>query len=122
MGIFDIFKRKQMDMQTTQHMENIEQQPVQNSIPVNINGNFIMEIDDVFYISGRGTVATGRVLKGRVDVNDVVQISELGISTTVAGVEQFRKSLGYAQEGDTAGLLLREVSRDQISRGMHLVK
>ena len=127
MGIFDIFKRKQMDMQTTQPVENksITQpvsQPVQNTISTNISGNFVMEIENVFTITGRGTIVTGRVLKGRVDLNDMVTISEIGKTVVVSGIEQFRKILDYAQEGDNAGILLKDVSRNEVSRGMHLVK
>lgn len=127
MGIFDIFKRKQMDMQTTQPVENksITQpvsQTVQNAIPTNISGTFVMEIDDVFTITGRGTIVTGRVLKGRVDLNDMVTISEIGKTVVVSGIEQFRKILDYAQEGDNVGILLKEVSRNEVSKGMHLVK
>ena len=84
-----------------------------------------MPVEDVFSITGRGTVATGRVERGVVKVGDVVDI--IGIveepkSTTVTGVEMFRKLLDYAEAGDNIGALLRGVSRDDIQRGQVLAK
>lgn len=86
---------------------------------------FMMPVEDVFSITGRGTVATGRVERGVVKVGDVVDI--IGIveeakSTTVTGVEMFRKLLDYAEAGDNIGALLRGVSRDDIERGQVLAK
>ena len=126
MGIFDIFKRKEMDMQTTVQAprNEVEQTTsvVQNTVPADITNDFVMDVEDVFYITGRGTVVTGRVLRGRININDMVIIKETGVSTTVTGIEKFRSSLDYAEEGDVAGVLLGEISREEISRGMHLVK
>ncbi|MCZ2259243.1 elongation factor Tu [Sporosarcina sp. G11-34] len=86
---------------------------------------FMMPVEDVFSITGRGTVATGRVERGVVKVGDVVDI--IGIveeakSTTVTGVEMFRKLLDYAEAGDNIGALLRGVSREDIQRGQVLAK
>ncbi|MGB2991764.1 MAG: elongation factor Tu [Paenisporosarcina sp.] len=86
---------------------------------------FMMPVEDVFSITGRGTVATGRVERGQVKVGDLVDI--IGIveepkSTTVTGVEMFRKLLDYAEAGDNIGALLRGVSRDDIQRGQVLAK
>ena len=85
---------------------------------------FLMPIEDVFTITGRGTVVTGRVERGQVRVGDVVEI--IGIhetqSTTVTGVEMFRKLLDYAEAGDNIGALLRGISRDQVQRGQVLAK
>lgn len=86
---------------------------------------FMMPVEDVFSITGRGTVATGRVERGVVKVGDVVDI--IGIveepkSTTVTGVEMFRKLLDYAEAGDNIGALLRGVARDDIQRGQVLAK
>lgn len=127
MGIFDIFKRKQMDIQTeipqVQNNTQVNQQPIeQDVIPADITNNFVMKVEDVFTITGRGTVLTGKILRGRININDVVTIKETGVSTTVTGIEQFRKTLDYAQEGDNAGILLRDIARDQVTSGMHLVK
>ncbi|AXI00415.1 elongation factor Tu [Sporosarcina sp. PTS2304] len=86
---------------------------------------FMMPIEDVFSITGRGTVATGRVERGVVKVGDVVDIiglSEEPKSTTVTGVEMFRKLLDYAEAGDNIGALLRGVSREDIERGQVLAK
>ncbi|MHC0039208.1 elongation factor Tu [Pseudoneobacillus sp. C159] len=86
---------------------------------------FMMPVEDVFSITGRGTVATGRVERGQVKVGDVVEIvgfTEEPKSTTVTGVEMFRKLLDYAEAGDNIGALLRGVSREEIERGQVLAK
>ena len=86
---------------------------------------FMMPVEDVFSITGRGTVATGRVERGQVKVGDVVEIiglAEEPKSTTVTGVEMFRKLLDYAEAGDNIGALLRGVSREEIQRGQVLAK
>ncbi|WP_432362176.1 elongation factor Tu [Sporosarcina sp. UB5] len=86
---------------------------------------FMMPVEDVFSITGRGTVATGRVERGQVKVGDVVDIiglTEEPKSTTVTGVEMFRKLLDYAEAGDNIGALLRGVSREDIERGQVLAK
>src|SRR5690554_1496333 len=85
---------------------------------------FLMPVEDVFTITGRGTVATGRVERGQVKVGDAVEI--VGIKdtkqTTVTGVEMFRKLLDYAEAGDNIGALLRGVARDDIERGQVIAK
>ncbi|WP_124058169.1 elongation factor Tu [Vaginisenegalia massiliensis] len=86
---------------------------------------FMMPVEDVFSITGRGTVATGRVERGQVRVGDeveIVGIAEEISKTTVTGVEMFRKLLDYAEAGDNIGTLLRGVTRDQIERGQVLAK
>ena len=86
---------------------------------------FMMPIEDVFSITGRGTVATGRVERGQVRVGDeveIVGIAEETKKTAVTGVEMFRKLLDYAEAGDNVGALLRGVTRDQIQRGQVLAK
>ena len=85
---------------------------------------FLMSIEDVFTITGRGTVVTGRVARGQLRLNDEVEI--VGIrptqKTVVTGIEMFRKSLDYAEAGDNAGVLLRGISREQVERGQVLAK
>ena len=85
---------------------------------------FLMPVEDVFTITGRGTVATGRVERGQVKVGDPVEI--VGITetknTVVTGVEMFRKLLDYAEAGDNIGALLRGINRDQVERGQVLAK
>jgi len=85
---------------------------------------FLMPVEDVFTITGRGTVATGRVERGQVKVGDEIEI--IGIRDTqksvVTGVEMFRKLLDYAEAGDNIGALLRGVQRDQVERGQVLAK
>ncbi|MBB2481140.1 elongation factor Tu [Bacillus sp. APMAM] len=86
---------------------------------------FMMPVEDVFSITGRGTVATGRVERGQVKVGDVVEIiglSEEPKSTTVTGVEMFRKLLDYAEAGDNIGALLRGIAREEVQRGQVLAK
>ena len=85
---------------------------------------FLMSIEDVFTISGRGTVVTGRVERGQLKLNDEVEIVGLRDTkkTVVTGIEMFRKSLDYAQAGDNAGVLLRGVARDEVERGQVLAK
>ncbi len=85
---------------------------------------FLMSIEDVFTITGRGTVVTGRVERGQIKLNDEVEI--VGLKDTkksiVTGIEMFRKQLDFAQAGDNAGVLLRGVTRDQVERGQVLAK
>ena len=89
-----------------------------------IDQPFLMPVEDVFTITGRGTVATGRVERGILKVGDVVDIVGMGskLNTTVTGVEMFRKLLDEAQAGDNIGALLRGINRDQIERGQVLAK
>ena len=85
---------------------------------------FLMSIEDVFTITGRGTVVTGRVERGKLKLNDEVEI--VGIKdtqkTVATGIEMFRKQLDYAEAGDNAGVLLRGISREQVERGQVLAK
>ncbi|MBO5138565.1 MAG: elongation factor Tu [Bacilli bacterium] len=85
---------------------------------------FLMSVEDVFTITGRGTVVTGRVERGRLNLNDEVEI--VGIrdtqKTVATGIEMFRKQLDFAEAGDNAGVLLRGISREQVERGQVLVK
>ena len=85
---------------------------------------FLMSIEDVFTITGRGTVVTGRVERGQLKLNDEVEI--VGIrptqKTVVTGIEMFHKQLDYAEAGDNAGVLLRGITREQVERGQVLAK
>ena len=85
---------------------------------------FLMSIEDVFTITGRGTVVTGRVERGQLRLNDEVEI--VGIKptkkTVVTGIEMFKKTLDYAEAGDNAGVLLRGISREEVERGQVLAK
>ena len=85
---------------------------------------FLMSIEDVFTISGRGTVVTGRVERGELKINDEVEIVGLRDTqkTVVTGIEMFRKSLDSAMAGDNAGVLLRGISREEVERGQVLAK
>ena len=85
---------------------------------------FLMSIEDVFTITGRGTVVTGRVERGQLKLNDTVEIVGLKPtkSTVVTGIEMFRKQLDYAEAGDNAGVLLRGIDRKDVERGQVLAK
>jgi elongation factor Tu len=85
---------------------------------------FLMPIESVFSISGRGTVATGRIEQGKIKIGEEVEVVGFGkrLKTVVTGVEMFRKELGEGQAGDNAGLLLRGLKKEDIERGMVLAK
>ncbi len=92
--------------------------------PRDLDKPFLMPIEDVFSIKGRGTVATGRIETGVININDPVEI--VGVkatqTSTVTGIEAFKKNLDRGQAGDNAGLLLRGIEREQIERGQVIVK
>ncbi len=86
---------------------------------------FLMPIEDVFSITGRGTVVTGRIERGIVKVNetvDIIGIKQEKTTTTVTGVEMFRKLLDEGQAGDNVGLLLRGIKREDVERGQCIIK
>jgi elongation factor Tu len=86
---------------------------------------FLMPVEDVFSITGRGTVATGRIERGVINSNDPVEIIGLGaekLTSVITGVEMFRKILDRGEAGDNVGLLLRGIDKDQIRRGMVICK
>ena len=85
---------------------------------------FLMPVEDVFSITGRGTVATGRVERGQVKIQEEVELIGLGLhkKTVVTGIEMFRKELDSAMAGDNAGILLRGIDKNEIERGMVLAK
>ncbi|MFA6599233.1 MAG: elongation factor Tu [Ignavibacteriaceae bacterium] len=100
---------------------------VDNYIPVperNVDKPFLMPVEDVFSITGRGTVATGRVERGQVKIQEEVELIGLGLhkKTVVTGIEMFRKELDAAMAGDNAGILLRGIDKNEIERGMVLAK
>lgn len=89
-----------------------------------VDKTFLMAVEDVFSITGRGTVATGRIERGIVKVGDTIEIVGISAttSTTVTGVEMFQKTLEEGMAGDNVGILLRGIQKDQIQRGMVLAK
>ena len=106
-------------MELVQALDEYFPQPVRD-----LDKPFLMPIEDVFSIKGRGTVATGRIETGVININDPVEI--VGVhktqSSTVTGIEAFKKNLDRGQAGDNAGLLLRGIEREQIERGQVIVK
>jgi elongation factor Tu len=103
-------------------------QAVDDAIPEpvrEIEKPFLMPVEDVFSITGRGTVVTGRIERGKVhtgEVVDIIGIKEKATSTTVTGVEMFRKLLDEGMAGDNVGLLLRGVKREDVERGQVIIK
>ena len=101
---------------------------VDNFIPLPVRAidkDFLMPVEDVFSITGRGTVATGRIERGVIKTGDPVQILGMGaedLTSTITGVEMFRKILDRGEAGDNVGLLLRGIEKDQICRGMVICK
>ena len=101
---------------------------VDEAIPIpkrEVDKDFLMPVEDVFSITGRGTVATGRIETGVVNSNDEVALIGMGAEgkkTTVTGVEMFRKILDRGEAGDNVGLLLRGIDKDEVKRGMVLAK
>ncbi len=101
---------------------------VDNDIPIPprlVDQPFLMPVEDVFSITGRGTVATGRIERGVINSGEAVDIIGLtaeSLKSTVTGVEMFRKLLERGEAGDNAGLLLRGIEKDQIKRGMVICK
>ena len=90
-----------------------------------VDKDFLMPIEGVFSIAGRGTVATGRIEKGIVKIGDpveIVGIKDEALNTTVTGIEMFKKNLDQGQAGDNAGLLLRGIKKEEIERGMVIAK
>jgi len=86
--------------------------------------DFLMPVEDVFSISGRGTVVTGAISKGRINLGDQIEIVGLKDTqtTTVTGVEMFRKEMDYAEAGDNAGILIRGIKKEDVQRGQVLIK
>ncbi len=111
-------------------VKNVEDlmEAVDNWIPLPtraVDKDFLMPIEDVFSITGRGTVATGRIETGVIHVGDPVDIIGMGaekLKSTVTGVEMFRKLLDQGEAGDNVGLLLRGIDKDEIRRGMVIAK
>ncbi|NOY05060.1 MAG: elongation factor Tu [Chlorobi bacterium] len=100
---------------------------IDSYIPIpkrDVDKPFLMPVEDVFSITGRGTVGTGRIERGRINVGDDVEIIGLGahMKSVVTGVEMFRKILDYGEAGDNVGLLLRGVEKDELERGMVVAK
>lgn len=86
---------------------------------------FLMPIEDIFTITGRGTVVTGRVERGRLELNEdveIIGIQEKSQNTTVTGIEMFRKMMDYTEAGDNCGLLLRGTKREDVERGQVVIK
>jgi len=102
-------------------------QAVDDNIPEpvrDLDKPFLMPVEDVFSISGRGTVVTGRVEQGKINIGDALEVVGMkkDIKTTCTGVEMFKKNLDYGMAGDNIGALLRGVTREDVTRGQVLCK
>jgi len=87
--------------------------------------DFLMPVEDVFTITGRGTVVTGRIERGKINVNEDVEligIKDKATKTTITGIEMFRKLLDYGEAGDNVGLLVRGLKREEVERGQVVIK
>ena len=123
MGLLDFLFGKKESGSVDQQLRNDAAMQHQEAITnENVNGAFQMTVEDVFTITGRGTVVTGRITSGKININETVINRNSGQRYTVAGIEMFRKTLDYAQAGDNVGLLLRDATRDTVSRGDILIK
>ncbi len=125
-GVSKLFNKPEQN--TPQELPTSE--PINNVEPINdanvpSSDAFLMYVEDVFSITGRGTIVTGRIKRGTVSLDDNVQIVGLDnkvVDSVVTGIEVFRKQLDTASEGENVGLLLRGVSRDQVERGQVISK
>jgi len=110
-------------MELMDAVDNYIEQPTRD-----VDKPFLMPVEDIFSITGRGTVATGRIETGVINMNDPVEIvglqkeGEPPLKSVVTGIEMFRKLLDKGEAGDNAGLLLRGIEKDQIKRGMVIAK
>lgn len=139
LGVFIYFKFIKTAKNETTNEQNIIENSKNNNMADN-NGNseitntdidykekatFLMTIEDVFSITGRGTVVTGRIEKGTINVNDSVKIIGLNgetRTTTVVGIETLRENLDSATVGDNVGLLLKNIKKDEVESGQVLAK
>lgn len=105
--------------------ENSDNKKIDTNIENISEEDFSMTVDDVFYITGKGTVVTGKIEKGTINVNDTVRIvseDKEEKSTVVTAIEMFRKTVDTASAGDNVGLLLKDIERNDIERGTVVMK
>lgn len=130
MGLFDIFKKKKSDVEI--YYEERQKRAAQaavdnqyNSVDNNYQETFRITVQDVFTITGRGTVITGRVEVGIIHVGETVTLRRLNGATsnvTITGIEQFRKMCDSAKAGENVGILLRGITKADIGQGDVLIK
>lgn len=128
MGLFDFFKKPKTDLEQYYEDRNRREKEMRAASedvqPAGYTG-FRITVEDVFTITGRGTVITGRVETGSVSVGDVVTLVRKdgsSRSVTITGIEAFRKIKNSAAAGENVGLLLRQVNRDEVGKGDVLIK
>lgn len=132
MGLFDLFRKPKTEQE--EYYENYDRQR-QDSAKASVDSAFVdnyntstgfsLTVEDVFTITGRGTVVVGHIASGSVSVGETITLKRTNgysCSVTVAGIEMFRKMLNTAKEGDNVGLLLRGLTKADIGRGDILMK
>lgn len=123
MGLLDFLFGKKDSGSVDEQLRNDAAMQHQEAVTnENVNGAFQMTVEDIFTITGRGTVVTGRITSGKIGINESVINRTSSQRYMVSGIEMFRKTMDYAQAGDNVGLLLRDADRDSISRGDILTK
>lgn len=125
MGIFDFFKKPKTDLEQYYEDRKARAEEQQAAASAHSDGGFRITVQDVFTITGRGTVITGRVESGTVSVGEAVTLERMDGSrrqVVVTGIEMFRKMKDTAAAGENVGLLLRKVERSEIGRGDILFK
>ena len=122
MGLFDLlFGKREMDVTGSVNKGEDTVKRDESFLKVG-SVEFEMEVEDVFSIIGRGTVVTGKVSSGTINVGDVGLIFNNGIRSIFTGIEMFRKQCDNATVGDNVGILLNDVSRDDVERGFLIIK
>ena len=119
MGLFDFFKKKEEVSRADLYRQSLANRETAAK-PIDMSGSAVMPIDDVFAITGRGIVATGNIKKGSFSTGDQVTILRAdgtSITSTITGIEMFRKIMDTAQTGENVGLLLQDVTKNQMSSG-----
>lgn len=122
MGLFDLFKKKNNDDYGMTMVQKELNESSFNSNSFASSSECLMIVEDVFSIIGRGTVVVGKIESGSISLYENVMIENTGKIVQVVGIEMFRKQLDSAQAGDSVGLLLKDISRDDIMIGSRLIK
>ncbi len=120
MGIFGLFKKEKSEVEQYYEERQKMKDDTHYDEVTGMNTAFYMEIEDVFSITGRGTVVTGRVKNNSISVGETVKLCRKDGSiteTTITGIEMFRKIIDTAEKGDNVGVLLRGINRDEVASG-----
>ena len=119
MGLFDFFKKKEEVSRADLYRQSLANRETVAK-PIDMSGSAVMPVDDVFAITGRGIVATGNIKKGSFSTGDqviIVRADGTSITSTITGIEMFRKIMDTAQTGENVGLLLQDITKNQMNSG-----